>query len=41
MPPYFRTEGLNRVLAKHRGQPIYSAQEIEDVVTYLLTLRAE
>ncbi|MCP8940966.1 sulfur oxidation c-type cytochrome SoxX [Alsobacter sp. SYSU M60028] len=39
MPPYFRTEGLNRVLARWRGQTIYSAQEVEDVVAYLGTLR--
>lgn len=39
MPPYRRTEGLTRVLAKYRGRPILSAQELEDVVAYLATLK--
>lgn len=38
MPGYFRTEGLTEVLEIHRGQTIYSAQELEDVLAYLLTL---
>ncbi|MBM3525097.1 MAG: sulfur oxidation c-type cytochrome SoxX, partial [Alphaproteobacteria bacterium] len=41
MPAYYRSEGLNRILARHRGQSLYSAQEIEDVVAYLMTLTAE
>lgn len=40
MPSYYKTEGLNRVAAAHRGKPILSAQQIEDVVAYLQTLRA-
>ncbi len=39
MPPYHATDGLNRVLGRFQGQPIYSAQEVEDVLAYLLTLR--
>ncbi len=39
MPPYFRTEGLNRVGVEYRGKPILDAQQIEDVVAYLLTLK--
>lgn len=41
MPPYFRTENLHDVAASHRGRPALSAQEIEDVVVYLASLKAE
>lgn len=41
MPPYFRTENLHDVAPAFRGKPALSAQEIEDVVSYLATLRAE
>jgi sulfur-oxidizing protein SoxX len=41
MPSYYRTDGLYRVLGTFRGQTIYSAQEVEDVVAYLMTLTAE
>lgn len=41
MPSYYRVEGLRGVLARYAGQPIYTAQEIEDVVAYLATLKAE
>ncbi len=39
MPAYFRTEALYRVAAAYRGKPILSAQQIEDVVAFLVTLR--
>lgn len=39
MPPYYRTKGLNQVAEAWRGKPVLSAQQIEDVVAYLLTLR--
>jgi len=39
MPPYFRTENLHDVAPAFRGKPALSAQEIEDVVAYLATLR--
>ncbi len=39
MPSYYRTDGLNQVAAAWRGKPILSAQEIEDTIAYLLTLR--
>ena len=39
MPSYFRTEGLARVAPAHAGKTILSAQQIEDVVAYLSTLK--
>jgi L-cysteine S-thiosulfotransferase len=39
MPSYYRVENLYRVLDTYRGQPIYTAQQIEDVVAYLAQLR--
>lgn len=38
MPPYFRTENLHDVAPAYRGKPALSAQEIEDVVSYLASL---
>ena len=39
MPAYHRTEGLVRVAPAWRGKPVLSAEEIEDVVAFLMTLR--
>jgi sulfur-oxidizing protein SoxX len=39
MPSYYRTDGLERVGAAWRGKPVLSAEEIEDVVAFLATLR--
>ena len=39
MPSYYRTDGLARVASQWRGQPLLSAQQIEDVVAFLRTLR--
>jgi sulfur-oxidizing protein SoxX len=39
MPAYYRVEGLNRVAAEFRGKPVLTAEEVEDVVAYLMTLR--
>jgi len=39
MPPYYRLDGLNRVAPPFRGKPVLSAEQIEDVVAFLTTLR--
>jgi len=39
MPPYYRVEGLERVAPAWRGRPILTAEQIEDVVAFLTTLR--
>ncbi|WP_199231087.1 sulfur oxidation c-type cytochrome SoxX [Falsiroseomonas bella] len=41
MPPYHRVAGLVRVDERYRGQPVLTAQEIEDVVAFLATLKDE
>jgi L-cysteine S-thiosulfotransferase len=40
MPPYYVVDGLNRVGHQWQGKPALSAQQIEDVVAFLATLRA-
>lgn len=39
MPAYHRTEGLQRPGSAWQGRPMLSAQQIEDVVAWLGTLR--
>jgi sulfur-oxidizing protein SoxX len=41
MPSYYRSagEGLTRVAPAFRGKTVLSAEQIEDVVAYLMTLR--
>ena len=39
MPSYYRVDGLDRVGTPWRGKPILSAEQIEDIVAYLVTLR--
>ena len=39
MPPYYRVDRLTRVAPAFLGKPVLSAEQIEDVVAYLTTLR--
>jgi sulfur-oxidizing protein SoxX len=39
MPSYYRVEGLVRVAPAWRDKPILSAEQIEDIVAYLVSLR--
>ena len=39
MPSYYRIEGLNQVAPQWRGKPVLTAQQVEDVIAYLRTLR--
>ena len=39
MPAYYRIEGLTRVGSAWQGRPVLSAEEIEDVVAFLATLK--
>ena len=39
MPPYHRIDGLTQVATAFRDRPVLGAEEIEDVVAFLLTLK--
>ncbi|MBI3451437.1 MAG: sulfur oxidation c-type cytochrome SoxX [Rhodospirillales bacterium] len=39
MPPFYRTEGLNRVRKEFVDKTILSADQIEDVLAFLVTLK--
>jgi len=39
MPAFYRTAGLKQVSRHYTNQPILNAQQIEDVISYLLTLK--
>jgi sulfur-oxidizing protein SoxX len=39
MPAFHRTEGLQRVGRAWQGKPVLDAQQVEDVVAFLLTLK--
>lgn len=39
MPSFHRTEGFERVAPAFAGKPVLTAQQVEDVVAYLKTLK--
>jgi L-cysteine S-thiosulfotransferase len=39
MPAYYRVEGLTRVSVTSQNKPIFSPQQVEDVVAFLTTLK--
>jgi len=39
MPPYYVVDGLTRVAPAFRDKPVLTAEQIEDVVAFLATLR--
>ena len=39
MPAYYAIDGLTHVAAPFRGKPLLTAEQIEDVVAFLTTLR--
>lgn len=39
MPAFYRTAGLSRVRPEFAGKPILTAQQVEDVVAFLTTLK--
>ena len=41
MPSYYKTDGLHRVQTKYEGKTVLSAQQIEDVVAFLATLKRQ
>jgi sulfur-oxidizing protein SoxX len=39
MPPYYRLDDLQRVAKTFAGKPLLTAEQLEDVVAYLATLK--
>jgi sulfur-oxidizing protein SoxX len=39
MPSYYRVEGLHQVGKSWQGKPVLTAEQIEDVVAFLVTLK--
>ena len=39
MPSFYRTSGFNRVAPKFTGKSVFEAQQVEDVLAYLKTLK--
>ena len=41
MPAFYRIYGLHRVQKKWQGKTIISAQDVEDIVAYMMTLKGK
>jgi sulfur-oxidizing protein SoxX len=41
MPSFYRTHGFNKTLKKFQGKSILEAQDVEDIVAYLMTLKTD
>ncbi len=39
MPAFYKVNGLHRVRKDHQGKSILTAQQVEDVVAYMMTLK--
>ncbi len=39
MPAFYRNDGFERVLKKFQGKTMLSAQQVEDIVAYVMTLK--
>ncbi len=39
MPGFYMTDGLHRVAEKFQGKTILTAEQVEDIVAYLMTLK--
>jgi len=41
MPSYYKSAGLHQVEGRYAGKTVLSAQEIEDIIAYLITLGSD
>lgn len=41
MPAYYRLDGLQRVAPAFDGKPVLTAEQIEDVIAFIMTLRED
>ena len=39
MPAFYRTDGFHRVLKKFKDKSVLNAQEVEDVLAYVMTMK--
>jgi sulfur-oxidizing protein SoxX len=39
MPSFYKSEGLHRVMKKFQGKTVLTAQQVEDLLAYLATLK--